>query len=67
MQIALVGQTIKNVRPMTQAEIDKEGWSYPATVLVLGDGTKLYASRDGEGNDPGVLFGQTNKGECFGL
>lgn len=59
-----IGLRIANVRPMTLAEMDAEGWSpgYMSStpmVFVLSDGTLIYASRDSEGNGPGVLFGKT--------
>lgn len=67
----LVGRTIKAVRPMTAAELKKEDWSIgrhaPPTVLVLDNGTKVYPSRDEEGNGPGALFGTDAKGDNFVL
>jgi len=63
----LQGRTIETVRPMTSDEQDVEGWSRPATVIVLDDGTKIYPSRDQEGNGPGVIFGISAAGEGFGL
>ncbi|HRZ18686.1 MAG TPA: hypothetical protein P5136_01400 [Methanofastidiosum sp.] len=60
---------IKEIRPMTKEEMDAEGWygDRPPSVIELADGTKLYPSRDSEGNGPGCLFGVTPKGEHFGL
>ncbi len=56
----LVGRTIVDVRPMTAAELGAENWTSgrhrPPVVLVLDDGTKVYPSRDEEGNGPGCLF-----------
>jgi hypothetical protein len=52
---------------MTKVEQNAEGWRRPATVLVLDDGTLLYPSRDGEGNDAGALFGKSPGGEQFTL
>jgi hypothetical protein len=48
-----LGLTIVNVRKMSLAECQKEGWSsrVPPTVLERDDG-----SRDEEGNGPGELF-----------
>lgn len=55
-----VGRKIKAVRPMTEAEGEREGWSFgrhgPPMVIVLDDGALVYASRDPEGNGPGALF-----------
>ncbi len=68
MQV-LVGKTIVAVREMTQEELEHEGWSNRllVPVLVLSDGTKLYCSRDEEGNGPGALFGMTLDGESFAV
>lgn len=58
----IVGQPVIRVRKMTKAEADKEGW-YPYDingapyVIVLGNGVRIYPSRDPEGNGPGTLFG----------
>jgi hypothetical protein len=60
-----VGQTIVNVRPMTQEEIDAEGWYSGTTVIELSNGVRIYASRDEEGNDAGCLFGRDNKGVTY--
>jgi hypothetical protein len=68
---SMVGRTIAEVRPMTRAELKKEGWEtgrhLPPTVLVLDNGTKLYPSRDEEGNGPGAMFGTDAKGSNFML
>jgi hypothetical protein len=65
----LVGMKIMEVRPMTDEELKSECWeeSGDTMVLVLSDGTKLYASQDEEGSGPGTLFGTTAKGKQFGL
>ena len=54
--------SIVDIRPMTKTELKNEGWEdtpacYVPNVIVLYDGTKLYASQDDEGNGPGRLFG----------
>lgn len=53
------GLKIKEVRSMTKVELNGEGWDsrYPVVCIVLEDGTKLYPSRDEEGNGPGAIFG----------
>jgi len=61
------GRTIETVRSMTPDEQNDEGWGRLATVIVLDDGTKLYPSRDWEGNGPGVIFGISPADERFGL
>ena len=55
------GAKIVEVRPMTRKEMNAEGWEMtmhgaPA-VLVLDNGSRLYASQDSEGNGPGAIFG----------
>ena len=57
---------IVNLRPMTKAEMNNEDWDGPVpVVVVLDNGTKLYASRDDEGNGPGALFGVNKAGNSF--
>ena len=53
------------VREITQEELDSEGWDEHngSPVIVLADGTRLYASCDYEGNGPGAIFTQDAKGE----
>jgi len=62
----VIGNKIVAVRPMTKAEMNEEYWDGPvAVVLVLDNGTKLYASCDDEGNRPGALFGKDENGKSF--
>lgn len=68
----IIGATVTNVRPMTVDEADAEGWEInprwgAPTVIVLSNGTKIYASRDSEGNGPGELFGRDAEGGGFFL
>jgi hypothetical protein len=64
----VVGHKIVEMRPMTTEEMKKEGWYDKApTVLVLSNGTKLYASRDDEGNGAGALFATTKDGSQLGF
>lgn len=51
-----IGQTITEIRPMTDEEMEYEGWEYGAEVIVLSNGNRIYASQDDEGNGPGELF-----------
>lgn len=53
----LIGKIIKEIRWMTDAEIEKVGWDRPATAIVLNDDTVIFPSRDDEGNGNGTLFG----------
>ena len=54
---------------MSDQELEAEDWyrpnGEPTVTLVLSEGTKLYASRDSEGNGPGCLFGVTTQGQHF--
>lgn len=64
----LVGQKLVAIRRMTRSELDREGWTNTyktATALVFGNGTVIYASRDDEGNGPGMLFGLDGDGTGF--
>lgn len=65
----IVGATIVDIRPMTQEEMNREGWQKNEIpmVLVLSSGTILYPSQDTEGNDAGALFGVTSNGISFGI
>lgn len=64
-----LGLSIVDVRTMTTAEKEAEGWDHSylneTSVLVLSDGSVIYASADYEGNGAGALFGRTNTGERF--
>jgi len=59
----LEGQKIKHVRPSTREEEKEEYWDSPFTVIELENGSKIYASRDSEGNGPGELFGCDPQGK----
>ena len=65
MKSNLVGRRIFDVKPMSRPEIEAEGWDAGTVMIVLDDGTKLYASQDDEGNGPGALFGKDKKGVAF--
>ena len=52
----LIGRTIVAVRIMNKEELDEMDWYGHAPVLILDDGTEIVASKDYEGNGPGVLF-----------
>ena len=67
----LIGARVKDIRSMTESELQVEGWEAPyregVTCVELEDGTVLYPSADGEGNGPGKLFGTTKEGQAFVL
>lgn len=68
-----INQRIVGIRPMRKDEADREGWSHwdsmrgLSVVIVLGDGTKLYASSDPEGNDSGCIFAVDPTGQTITL
>jgi len=66
---SIVGRKIINVRPMQSVELRAMGWTTgrhgPPIAIVLDDGTKLYPSRDEEGNGPGAVFGVSTDGGSF--
>jgi hypothetical protein len=67
-QVWPVGRKVAEIRPMTKGELTNEGWEGKrVTVVVFDDGSKLYASRDSEGNGGGVLFGVNSRGESMML
>lgn len=66
---SIAGRTIKGTRPMTDDELEREGWTgrgVRPVVLVLDGGVILFPSRDPEGNGPGQLFGIDGE-ETFAL
>lgn len=52
----LVGKTIKEVRYMTDKELEECGWFKRVLVIFFTDGTYMFPSMDDEGNDGGALF-----------
>jgi hypothetical protein len=61
----VIGTTVRELRPMTEAEMKEEGWTdhrNEVLVMVLSNGMKLYPSRDYEGNGGGVWFGKDKDG-----
>ena len=62
----MVGQKIVSIDMMSDKDLSKEGWDgggEVSAVLTLEDGTRLYASRDYEGNGPGAIFGTNKNGK----
>lgn len=52
----LVGKTIKEVRYLTDEEVEGLGWFTKALVIIFADGSYIFPSADDEGNDAGALF-----------
>ena len=52
----LLNRTIVAVRYLDKEEADRLGWHGRSVVLHLDNGHLVWASRDDEGNDAGVLF-----------
>ena len=61
MSDEIISKKIKEVRYLTDKELDYEGWEAPCLVLVLEGNTLLYPSKDAEGNGPGRLFMRKEK------
>ncbi len=58
----IIGQKIKDIRMMTNKEMDHYGWDgEKSAVIVLENGITLFASCDYEGNSAGAIFGKHNK------
>ena len=61
-----MNRTIIAVRPMTEEELEQQGWSETFNgappALVLDDGSVLFPSADAEGNYGGALFFVNAKG-----
>jgi hypothetical protein len=64
----LKGKKIKAIGKLSQSSMDEMMWygESPA-VLEFEDGTRLWPSRDDEGNGPGTLIARTTKGKTFYL
>tara|TARA_R110000751_G_C13532456_1_gene454066 strand:+ start:336 stop:587 length:252 start_codon:yes stop_codon:yes gene_type:complete len=52
----LVGKTVKQVRYMTDKELDTLDWHAGALVIEFTDGSWMFPSADDEGNGAGALF-----------
>jgi len=66
MSLHILGKTVKRLRLMSPEELIDLGWEGDRGLcLELSDGTKLFPSRDEEGNGPGALFFQHTSGEVF--
>lgn len=61
VEVEVIGVAVKALRPMTQEEMDAEGWEITGsgvpTVVELENGVKFYPSMDPEGNGAGCLYG----------
>ena len=55
-QDQLKGRTIKEVRYLTEDEMNNLGWYSRCVVMILDNGTVVYPSQDDEGNGAGSLF-----------
>ena len=62
-----MSRILVEVRNMTEEEMETEGWyaGDSPIVLVFKCGTKVYPSRDTEGNGAGVLFATDPEGVPF--
>lgn len=68
----LVGRKIVQLRPMTRAEVEQEGWAYAEshapTAVVLEDGSVLFPAHDSGGRiAPAYLLGNTPDNKPFSL
>ena len=66
-QQRLLNRRIVEVRYLNPAEGQRLMWDRTSVVLVLDNGTTVYAARDAEGNDAGALHGVSKSGEEFVL
>ena len=63
----MVGSKIVAVEMLSKKDASAECWDdsgEKSAVLVLDDGSRIYASQDYEGNNSGALFGREGD-ECF--
>jgi hypothetical protein len=63
----LLGWRIVEARYLDADECRRLMWGQTSVVLVLDNGTSVYATRDAEGNDAGALHGVAKSGEEFVL
>ena len=63
----LLGRRIVEARYLNAEECRRLMWDRTSVVLLLDDGTTVYAARDGEGNDAGALHGVAGSGAEFVL
>jgi hypothetical protein len=63
----LLNRRIVEVRYLNLNECQRLMWDRTSVVLVLDNGTTVYAARDAEGNDAGALHGISKSGEEFVL
>jgi hypothetical protein len=63
----LFDRRIVEVRYLNPDECRRLMWDRTSVVLVLDNGTTVYAARDAEGNDAGALHGVLKSGEEFVL
>ncbi len=63
----LLNRRIVEVRYLNPEECQRLMWDRTSVVLVLDNGTTVYAARDAEGNDAGALHGVSKSGEEFVL
>lgn len=63
----IIGRTIVAINAMSQARTDELSWSNRPVMLVLDNGTNIYATSDEEGNDGGCLNYITIKGKEYSL
>jgi len=59
----LVGCEVVSARYLTKEEAASLGWSCRPLMLIMHDGTVLYATTAQEEGDGATLIGQTDKGE----
>jgi hypothetical protein len=63
----LRNRRIVDVRYLSTDECRQLMCGFASIVLVLDDGTTVYAARDAEGNDAGAFHGVSPSGEKFVL
>ena len=63
----LLHRRIVEVRYLNPEECNGLMWDHTSIVLLLDDGTTVYAARDADGNDAGALHGVSGSGQDFVL
>jgi len=64
---ALIGRTLVGIRKATDQEMEIRDWQKDGfnAVLMLDDGSEIWAMRDEEGNGPGTLIHTLNDMQAY--
>lgn len=67
MENTLIGLKIVSFEILPKNYLREYGWKKSPIVLVLSNGSRIYANSDSEGNGPGELWVQSFDGDEYTL